>query len=153
MSNYYNNNNKSSFKSASYSSKNINQHGNKSAFEDEDIIIIGTTPSISTSFSPIDINIVIPKTSHFNEIKTDYNCQYLGQHNSLYYQPQTATDLSYFQPQPDKYTQRQQYCQDRITQQDCYINDYDSDKVGKRGNVHSGIPTSEKKSTHYSIGE
>ena len=39
-----------SFNSASYSPKNINVDGNKSPVEDEEIIIIGTTPEISTFF-------------------------------------------------------------------------------------------------------
>ena len=44
--------------------KNINEHGNKPPVEDEEIRIIGTTPEISTSFSPIGRNIVIPQTHH-----------------------------------------------------------------------------------------
>ena len=34
--------------------------------------------------------------------------------------------------------------QDRRTQQACSKNDYDRDKVGKHGNIHSGIPTPDK---------
>ena len=44
------------FNSASYSFKNISKHGNKSPVDYEDIIIISTTPAISTSFSPIGRN-------------------------------------------------------------------------------------------------
>ena len=55
-----------------------------------------------------------------------------------------ATDLSYYQPQPATYNQCQHYFQDRITQQSFSKNDYDREKVGKHGNIHSGIPTPEK---------
>ena len=47
------------------SDKNINDRGNKSPVEDEEIIIIGTTPAISTSFSPIGRNIVVPQANRF----------------------------------------------------------------------------------------
>ena len=73
-----NNNKKMSFNSASYSSKTMNENGNKSPVEDEDIIIIDTTPAISTSFSTIGRNIVIPQTHYFSEIKKYYNWQYGG---------------------------------------------------------------------------
>ena len=117
--NNYNKNQKRAFNSASYSSKNINEHSNKSPVEDQDIIIIGTTPARSTSFSPTGINIVIPQTHCFSEIKQDNNWQYHGQHNSSYYQPQHATDSLYYQPQPATYNQFQHYHMDRRTQQAC----------------------------------
>ena len=60
---------KMSFTSASYSSKNINEHRNKSPVENENIIIIDTTPEISTSFSPICRKIVIPQINRFRKIK------------------------------------------------------------------------------------
>ena len=119
-----------SFKSASYSSKTINGHGNKSPIEDEEIIIIGTNPEISTSFPPIGINIVIPNLFS-SERRLDHNWKSSGQRNSYYYQKKSATDLSYYQPQPAKYNQRQKYFQYRRTQQDFSKNDYDGYKSGK----------------------
>ena len=133
MSNY--NDKKKSFNSESYSYKNINEHRNKSPVEDEEIRIIGTNPAISTSFSPIGKNIVIPQTNRFIERKTDHNRQYCVKPNSSYYQTKPATYLLYDQPQPAKCNQRQNYCQDRITQQAFYKNDYDRDKVGKHDNI------------------
>ena len=93
---------KTSFNSATKSSKKIKEHVNKSHVEDEDIIIIGTTPEISTRFSTIGRNIVIPQKNRFSERKPDHNWQSSGRGNSSYYQPQPSTDLSYYQPQPDK---------------------------------------------------
>ena len=62
ISNYNNNNNsKIPFNNESEYSKNINEHGDKSSVEDEDIRIIGTNPVMSTIFSPIGRNIVIPQ--------------------------------------------------------------------------------------------
>ena len=78
--------------SASYYSKNINEHGNKSPVEDEYIIIIVTTPAIGKCFSPIGRNIVIPQTNSFRKRKRFYNWRSCGKHNSNYYQPQPATD-------------------------------------------------------------
>ena len=63
-------------------------------------------PEISTRFSPIGRNVVIPQKRRFSERKIDHNCKSRGQHNS-----------SYYQPQPSIYNQLQQYHQDRITQQ------------------------------------
>ena len=94
-------------------------------------------PEISTSFSPIVTNIVIPQTHHFIERKQDHNWQYCGQHIS-------DTDSSYYQTQPTTYNQRQHYCENRRTQQAHSNNYYDREKVGKHGNIHSGIPASEK---------
>ena len=65
----YNNTKRMSFNSESHISKDITEHGNYSPVEDEDIIIIGTTPAISTSFSPIGINIIIPQKNRFSERK------------------------------------------------------------------------------------
>ena len=87
--------------------KKVNDRGNKSPVEDEEIRIIGTTPVISTSFSIICINIVIPQTHRSSEIKQNQNWQYHGQHNSSYYQPQPATDSSYYQPKSGTYNQHQ----------------------------------------------
>ena len=70
-----------------------------------------------------------------------------------YYQPQPVTSSSCYQPQPTKYNQCKQYIQGRITRQACSKNYYDIDKVGKHGNIHSGIPTPDKTNTHYSIGK
>ena len=109
-----------SFNSASYSPKNINVDGNKSPVEDEEIIIIGTTPVISTIISPIRITIVIPQKIVLVEEKIYHNWQ-----SPSYGQSQFATDSSYYQPQPAKYNQRQQYLQDIITQQAHFKNDYD----------------------------
>ena len=83
----YNNNKKSSFNGASYSSKNIYEHGNKSPVEGEEIRIIGTVPEIRTKFSPIGRNIVIPQTHCFIERKKYHNWKSRVQHNSSYYQP------------------------------------------------------------------
>ena len=128
-----------SFNSASYSSKNINEHGNKSPVEDEQIIIVGTTPEISTGFSPIGINIVIPQTNSFSERKQYHNLKSCGQNNSSSYQPQPSTDSLYYQPQFVKYNQHRHYCQDRRTQQGRSKNDYDRYKEGKHENIHSVI--------------
>ena len=49
-----------------------------------------------------------------------------------------------YKPQPATYNQFQQYCKERITQQDRSKNDYDRDKVVKLGNIHSGINTPNK---------
>ena len=77
--------------------------------------------------------------------------KYCGQHNSFYYQSKHGTDLSHYQLQPAKYNQSQHYCQDIRTKQACSKNDYDREKVGRHGNIHSGIPTPNKESTHYSM--
>ena len=90
---------------------------------------------------PIGINIEIPQTHCFSE-KKDHNWKSRGQHDSSYYQPQPAT-----------YNQHQHYHQDRRTQQSCSNNYYDREKVGKHGNIHSVIPITEKKITHFSIGK
>ena len=105
-----------SFNSSSYSHKNINGHGNQSPAEDKDIIIIGPTTEISTSFTNWNKYSNSTK-NHFSETKTDHNWKSHGQNNSYYCQPQSSTDLLYYQPQPTKYNQCQQYLQDRITQQ------------------------------------
>ena len=76
--------NKSLFNSASYSSKEINEN-KKTSVEDKKIKIIGTMPAISRSFSPIVKNIEIPQTHRFSEGKQDHNFQYRGQHDSSYY--------------------------------------------------------------------
>ena len=136
---------KRSFNIVSYYSKKINEHGKKIAVKEEDIIIISTTPEISTIFSPIGRNVSIPQTHHFSERKKDHNWKSCGQHNSSDYQPQPTTDSSYYQPKLASYSQRQQYCQDRIIQQDRSKNGYDRDKMGKHGNIHSGIPTPDQK--------
>ena len=106
---------KSSLNSASYSSKNINKHGNKLPVEYEDTRNIGTIPTISVSFSPIGRNIVIPKPNRFSERKKVHNWQYFGKQDASYYKPQPATDSLHYQPQPDKYNQHQQYWQHRRT--------------------------------------
>ena len=49
----YSNNKESSFNSASYYSKKIDEHGKKSPVEDKDIIIIVATPEISRSFQQL----------------------------------------------------------------------------------------------------
>ena len=59
--------------------------------EDEEIRIIGTIPAISTSFSPIRRNVVILQKNRFSERKIVHNCEYLGQQNLSYYQPQPYT--------------------------------------------------------------
>ena len=66
---------KNGFNSVLYSSKNINEHGKKSTFEDEYIRIIGTRPEISRTFLSIGIKIEIPQTHRFSGIKTDHNWQ------------------------------------------------------------------------------
>ena len=86
--------------------------------------MIGTNSAISTRFSPIVINIVIPQTNIFGERKTDHNWKSHGQHNS-----------SYYQPKPAKYNQLQQCCGDKGTQQACFKNYYDRNKVVKHGNI------------------
>ena len=90
--------------------------------------MIGTTPEISTSFSPTVRNIVIPQTNCFSERKPVHDWQYFGKRISSYYQPEPDTDSLYYPQQPAKYNQRQQYCQDRRTQQACSKNDYDREK-------------------------
>ena len=82
---------KSAFNSASYSYKNIHEHGKKLPFEDEEIRIIGNRPETSRTFSLIDRNIEITQTHHFSERKPDHNWQSCGQHYSSYHQPQPAT--------------------------------------------------------------
>ena len=141
----YNNTKRMSFNSESHTSKDITEHGNYSPVEDEDIIFIGTTPEISVIVSPIGKNIVIPQTNRFSERKSDHNRQPPRQHNSFYHQPKSAPYSSYYQPQPAKYNQRQQYFQNRKTQQAYHKNDYNRDKVKKNGDIHSDIPTTEKK--------
>ena len=131
---------KSAFNSASYSSKNMNEHEKNHLFEDEEIRIIGTSPAISRVFSPIDRNIEIPQTHHFSERKPDNNWKSCGKHDSSYYQPQPAT-----------YNQRPQYHNDRRTQQYTSRNDFCKEKVGKHGNIHSGITTPEK-NPHITLG-
>ena len=83
-----NNNNKSSFNSVSSYSKNINDRGNKSPDEDEEIIVISTPPEICTSFPPIGRNIVILQTNCFSERKPVHDWKYFGKRISSYYQPQ-----------------------------------------------------------------
>ena len=95
---------------------------------------------------------MIPPRNVFSERKPVHNWQSFGQHNSYYYQPQPATDSLYYQPKLAKYNQCQQYCKYRRTHQDFSKNDYNREKNGKQGNIHSGIPTLEK-ITHYSIGK
>ena len=46
---------------------------------------------------------VIPQRNRFSERKPVHNFHYFGQQKSFYYQLQPATDVSYYQPQPDKY--------------------------------------------------
>ena len=81
MSNY-NNYNKNKFNSAPYSSKNLNKHGNKPPIEDENIIIIGATLAIGTTFLLFSINLEIIQTHRFSEIKKDHSWKYCGQNNS-----------------------------------------------------------------------
>ena len=69
---------------------------------------MGINPATTTSFIPIDINILIPLKNRLSKRKPDHYWQSSGNHNSYYYQPQPATYLSYYQPQPAKYNQRQQ---------------------------------------------
>ena len=80
-----------SLNSASYSYKNINEHGKKLPVEDEYIRFIGARPAISRNFSPIGRNIEITQTHRFSERKPDCDCQSYGQNDSSYYQPQPAT--------------------------------------------------------------
>ena len=47
---------------ASYSYKNIIQHGKKSPVQDEEIKIIGIRPAISITFSSIGRNIEFPQS-------------------------------------------------------------------------------------------
>ena len=63
MSNNNNNNNKKFIKECIILFQKINENYNKSHVEDGETIIIGTTPEISTSFSPIGRNIVILQTN------------------------------------------------------------------------------------------
>ena len=56
---------------------------------------------------PIGRNIVIPQRNSFIERKPVHNWQYFVQQNPSYYQPQSAIDSSYYQPQYDKYNQGQ----------------------------------------------
>ena len=100
----YNNNKKGESNRASESSRNYNEHESKSSVEDEDIKTIGNRPAISSTFSPISINIEIPQTHRFSEMKPDHNLQSHGKH-----------DLSYYQPQPDNCNQHQHYFHDRRT--------------------------------------
>ena len=51
----------------------------------------------------------------------------------------------YYQPQPAKFNQHKHYFQGRGTQQACYKYYYDRYQMGKRGNIHSGIPHMAKK--------
>ena len=81
---------KSVINSASYSFKNITEHGKKSPVEDEEIII-STRPAIGRSLSPIGRNIYISQTNRFIERKSGFNWQSRGQHDSSYYQPQPDT--------------------------------------------------------------
>ena len=63
----------------------------KSPVEDEEIIIIGTRPEISITFTPIGRHIKITQKHRFSEIKLDHNWKSCGQHNLSYYRPQPAT--------------------------------------------------------------
>ena len=72
---------KSSFNSATYSSKTSNEHVKKSPVEYEDIIIIITSPAISRKFSPIGRNIEIPQRHPLSERKPDHNFKSHGQHD------------------------------------------------------------------------
>ena len=63
----------------------------------------------------------------------------------MYYQPQPATNSLFCQPQPATYNQRQHYCQGRRIQQALSKNGYDRQKVERHDNIHSGIPTTDKK--------
>ena len=98
MSNNKKQQQKRPFNSASYPSKQINKHDNKGPVEDEEIRNVLTNPEMSTSFSPIVRNRVIPQTNRFSAIKTNHNWKHHVQHNSSYYQPKNASDLSYYQP-------------------------------------------------------
>ena len=86
--------------------------------------------------------IEISQTHPFSEIKQDHHWQSCGQHYSSFYQPQPAT-----------YNQRQQYRQDRRTKPAHSKKYFDRDKVGKHGNINSGIPTPDLKITNYFIGK
>ena len=81
-------------------------------------------------FSPIGINIEIPKTHRFSESKTDLNWKYCGKYSPYYYQPQHTT-----------YNQIQHYRHCIRTQKSPSGTDYDREKVVKCGNIHSGIPS------------
>ena len=98
-------------------SKNIYEHGKQSYSEEDSFKIIGIRPTISCHVSPIGQNIVIPNTNSFNEKILDHNRKNCRQHDSSYYQPQSAVK-----------NHCKQCCNDRIIQQDSYKNDYDRDK-------------------------
>ena len=86
--------------------------------EDKEMIIICTRVAISRTFLSIGISTDIPQTHCIRERKPDHNWKLRGQHDSSYYQPQSAS-----------YNQPQHYRQDRITQQAPSRNDCDRDKV------------------------
>ena len=83
--------------------------------------------------SPIGQNIGIPKTNRFSEKIPDHNWQSHGQHDHLHYQPQHAI-----------HNHSQNYHHDRKIQQSYSKDDYDRDKGGSHGMIHSGVLTPEK---------
>ena len=121
-------------------SKNIDEHDKQLYLEEYYVKTIGARPPISCHESPIGQNIVIPNTSHFRENRPDHDQKNCRQHDS-----------SYYQPQPGLQNHRQKYCNDRIIQQAYYKQDYDRDKGVSHGIICSGIPTSKKSNTNYSI--
>ena len=54
-------------------------------------------------------------------------------------------ESSCYQPQPANYNQFQHYCHNRRDQKAPSRNDYDWDKGGNNGNIHSGIHIPDKK--------
>ena len=64
------------------------------------------------------------KEQRFNEREIGINWRYCkaSSSNNDYH---GKHDLSYYQPQPDNYNQRQQYFHHRIIQQSTYRTDYD----------------------------
>ena len=130
-----NKNNKSSWNSSSNPSKNIDQHVKQLFLEEDSVIIIVTRPPISSHVSPIGQHIVISKKNVLVK-KPDHNWKYCGKQHYSYYQPQLAI-----------HNHLQQYRHYRIIQQYPSKNDYDREKGGAHGIIHSGIPTPEKHAT------
>ena len=86
--------------------------------------------------------IVILKKNRFSETIPDHIWKYRGQHDYLYYQSQPAI-----------HNHHQQYLDERIILQYYSKNDYDRDKGGAHGIIHSGIPTPEKHKTSIILFE
>ena len=85
----------------------------------------------------------IPQTHQLSVRKLYHTWYYCEQNISLYYQPQR-----------DTYNLHQQYPHDRGTRQSTFTTQYCRDKVGTRGNIHSGILSPDiLKTTQYSIGK